>query len=192
MRRIVNTLALIFELIADQLVSWWVLYCPCICLRVKTDDALCRLPLYFEAKIVFILWLTLPRFKGATYLYEQVVAPYLSEYEGHIDHHLDNIGRAASAGLEHARAAGAQHVREHSVKMLTTIAGLVSPNASEPLPTVAEAAEQAGDSPPAPAEGGGRSRSRSASKRRGGAAEYDVDDDAEPAESAQEIRQRRK
>jgi len=180
-------------MVADQLVSWCVtaVSAPASCYSICTK--LRRLPLYFEAKIVFILWLTLPRFKGATYLYEQVVAPYLSEYENHIDQHLDNIGRAASAGLEHARAAGAQHVREHSVKMLTTIAGLVSPNASTSVPTLTEGDETEADSPPiAPPLAEGRGRTRSASKRSSGKVEYDVDEDAIVETDAFELRQRRK
>ena len=118
----------------------------------------------------------------------------MSEYEGHIDHHLDNIGRAASAGLEHARAAGAQHVREHSVKMLTTIAGLVSPNGSAPVPTLTERSEQeaADDAAPSQDLAEARGRSRSSSKRQSSAVEYDIDADAVSEEDAQELRQRRK
>jgi len=137
---------------------------------------------------VLILWLTLPRFKGATYLYEQVVAPYLSEYEGHIDQHLDSIGRAASAGLEQARAAGAQHVREHSVKMLTTIAGLVSPqgSGSTRAPALQESYEEESEATPA------QPRARSAGKREQQAAEIDVDLDALDDTDASQLRQRRK
>ncbi len=64
----------VFELFGDRLISW--------------------LPLYYEAKIAFVIWLTLPQFRGATILYNSVVQRYIVQYEPQIDRHIDETTRA--------------------------------------------------------------------------------------------------
>jgi hypothetical protein len=49
--RIVNTVFVLFEIFADALISW--------------------LPLYFEAKLAFVVWLTF--YNGASVLYDRIV-----------------------------------------------------------------------------------------------------------------------
>jgi hypothetical protein len=44
-----------------------------------------------ELKVVFILWLTLPRFQGALRIYSYVIKPYFEKYENDIDHHIATV-----------------------------------------------------------------------------------------------------
>ena len=47
------------------------------------------LPMYNEAKVVFVLWLWHPRTQGAAYVYSTLLAPLLQKHENDIDSKLD-------------------------------------------------------------------------------------------------------
>ena len=63
----------ILELFGDVLISW--------------------LPLYYESKILFIIWLSLPGTKGAEKLYSNLIEPYFHQYEDHIDAHAEIVSQ---------------------------------------------------------------------------------------------------
>ncbi|KAH9114561.1 hypothetical protein AeMF1_011353 [Aphanomyces euteiches] len=47
------------------------------------------IPLYYEAKVCMIAWLALPRFRGASQIYDALVAPSFVKYEKTLDEHID-------------------------------------------------------------------------------------------------------
>ncbi len=94
-RRIVNTVFTVFEMVGDSLVSW--------------------LPLYWEAKIGFVLWLTL--FGGAGRLYNSLVRMLLERYEHVIDSHVSNLQNAAAERVSDVAAQGMQQVRSRSTQI---------------------------------------------------------------------------
>lgn len=47
--------------------------------------AWCRIPLYYELKLAFILWLVLPSTRGAEVLYKEVIWKLLHEYAAKFD-----------------------------------------------------------------------------------------------------------
>lgn len=49
------------------------------------------LPFYYELKLAFILWLQLPQFRGAKYLYLAYIKPILTENESFIDSQINNL-----------------------------------------------------------------------------------------------------
>ena len=59
----------------------------------KTDPdlctSLCRLPFYYEAKVLFVLYLWHPKTQGALYLYAAYVQPFLLGHEGQIDNYMN-------------------------------------------------------------------------------------------------------
>eukprot|EP00636_Phaeomonas_parva_P018208 CAMPEP_0118882432 /NCGR_PEP_ID=MMETSP1163-20130328/21686_1 /TAXON_ID=124430 /ORGANISM="Phaeomonas parva, Strain CCMP2877" /LENGTH=143 /DNA_ID=CAMNT_0006819493 /DNA_START=188 /DNA_END=616 /DNA_ORIENTATION=+ len=69
------------------------------------------LPLYYEGKVFFILWLVLPRFQGAALLFDRLVLPALLRYEEDIDARISDVGkevrhRASEAATVLAARAG--------------------------------------------------------------------------------------
>jgi receptor expression-enhancing protein 1/2/3/4 len=50
-----------------------------------------RLPLYHEAKVVFVVYLWHPRFRGATSIYNTTVRPLLRKNEAFIDRKLAEL-----------------------------------------------------------------------------------------------------
>ena len=95
---IVNTVFTVGELFADQLLTW--------------------VPLYYELKIAFVAWLVLPRFKGASVLYEKFLAPYLARHEAAIDAHIDTALRKARAASASITERGVQEVRKRSIDLV--------------------------------------------------------------------------
>lgn len=61
------------------------------------------LPLYNEAKLLFVIWLWHPRTKGAVALYHSSLQPMLSQYESTIDDQLSDVqGLVSSAFHNHS------------------------------------------------------------------------------------------
>jgi hypothetical protein len=103
---VIQTLFTAFELVADRLVSW--------------------LPLYYEAKILFVCWLALPAFRGASVLYHGVVARYLELYEPDIDRHLEAAGARLGELADGVRGTVAAHVRQKSGLIFSAATQLVA------------------------------------------------------------------
>ena len=95
---IVNTVFTVGELFSDQLLAW--------------------LPLYYECKIAFVARLVLPRFKGASVLYEKFLAPYLARHEAAIDSRIDEAGRKVRAFSSSITERGVQEVRKRSIDLV--------------------------------------------------------------------------
>ncbi|KAK4768695.1 hypothetical protein SAY87_003836 [Trapa incisa] len=61
----------VFERIGDAFVSW--------------------IPMYSEAKLVFVIYLWFPKTKGATYVYDAFFRPYVAKHESYIDRNLSEL-----------------------------------------------------------------------------------------------------
>ncbi len=97
------------ELFGDVLISW--------------------MPFYFESKIIFIVWLSLPGTRGADKLYDKVIEPYLHHYEEHIDAHTEIVSQHISASVKNVRAASLGFIKSKSVEILSSTTQLIA-NAS--------------------------------------------------------------
>ena len=49
------------------------------------------MPLYYEAKLVFVIWLWYPASKGAVGLYTHTLQPFLAAHEASIDRQLAEL-----------------------------------------------------------------------------------------------------
>merc|ERR1711935_829559 len=74
----------------DNLLMYWIIYGLSIVLEFFFGFILTMIPLYFEMKILFVVWLQLPQTQGAKYLYLKFIEPVLTTNESAIDHMLDN------------------------------------------------------------------------------------------------------
>merc|ERR1719408_825918 len=68
-----------------QWLTYWVLYSLFSQVEYLLADVFFWLPLYYELKLALILWLHLPYFSGATWLYGAHIAPFLQAHQGTID-----------------------------------------------------------------------------------------------------------
>ena len=89
------------EMIVDQIGSWF--------------------PFYFEAKVLFIFWLILPQFEGATVLYHHLIEPYLVIYEEDIDNTLHQVRTRANSQVELFRENGVAFLKAKSTEVLAMV-----------------------------------------------------------------------
>jgi len=83
----------------DETTRWlqyWMIFVALSQLEFVFDGIGAYLPLYFEAKLLFVLWLCVGRFKGATYLCEKYVEPLLIAHQGKIDEQISLVTSRAS------------------------------------------------------------------------------------------------
>lgn len=102
---------------AEWLMYWAVMSCF-TAFEIFGDKFVSWLPFYYEAKIVFIFWLVLPRFKGAVTLYRKVLQPTLEKYEDDIDKQLDMVNAEAARRGGQLGSMGLEAVRRHSASLL--------------------------------------------------------------------------
>lgn len=51
------------------------------------------LPLYYPFKFTFILWLSLPKFKGADVIYQKLIVPTFKQQESAVDDALRKVDK---------------------------------------------------------------------------------------------------
>lgn len=82
------------------------------------DRILSWVPLYYEAKVALLIWLVTPYFKGATKIYDRLLAPYLHQYEKDIDGHLENVKHRSAKELGNLGVLGMRQLRSQSNELM--------------------------------------------------------------------------
>ncbi|XP_055378291.1 uncharacterized protein LOC129610009 [Condylostylus longicornis] len=75
-----------------EYVKWmmyWIVFAFFTCIETFTDIFLSWLPLYYEVKVIVVLWLLNPATKGSSVLYRKFVHPMLTRREQEIDEYLN-------------------------------------------------------------------------------------------------------
>ena len=103
---VIYTLIQIFEMLGDLILSWF--------------------PLYYEIKLAFMIWLTLPIFRGASTIYHNVLAPYLIRYESKIDEGLDGMWSQVEETAGVLKTDGVRLARSNSAAIFSRAQELVS------------------------------------------------------------------
>ena len=116
------------NIMTQWLMYWIVMACYTVC-EVCFETLLFGaswFPFYYECKVAFILWLTLPQFRGATIIYKRFLAPTLETYESDIDGHLDVARKRVSKELSKGAGAAGEFVRKRGSSILAAGSRLVS------------------------------------------------------------------
>ena len=81
--------------------QYWMIFVAFSQIEFLFDMIGAYVPLYFEAKLLFVLWLSTTRFQGATLLCEKYVKPFLKTHESKIDEQIAFVSaRAANFKVE--------------------------------------------------------------------------------------------
>jgi len=78
----------------EQLTHWtlyWVVMATFYSVSKIADIFISWLPLYYEAKVLFTIYIMVPQTKGAAYLYVSFLQPFLDAHEEEIDLRLNNF-----------------------------------------------------------------------------------------------------
>eukprot|EP01053_Blabericola_migrator_P000358 Blabericola_migrator_1__357@NODE_108_length_14046_cov_203_246656_g96_i0_p6_GENE_NODE_108_length_14046_cov_203_246656_g96_i0NODE_108_length_14046_cov_203_246656_g96_i0_p6_ORF_typecomplete_len203_score27_57TB2_DP1_HVA22/PF03134_19/2_6e29_NODE_108_length_14046_cov_203_246656_g96_i01325513863 len=93
---------------AQQWLSYWVVYAAFSFIEIFGDFVLFWIPFYYILKLLFLFWLFLPQYQGATVVYQNVLRPLLQQHR----HRIDNvIERVTSVGLQEPQDVADQTVR---------------------------------------------------------------------------------
>ena len=65
----------------------------CVYIYIYVYVYVCRIPIWYDVKLVFVAWLVLPQFKGAAFLYNRFVREQIKKYNGHTSHHKSPNGK---------------------------------------------------------------------------------------------------
>ncbi|KAI9094998.1 TB2/DP1, HVA22 family-domain-containing protein [Phlyctochytrium arcticum] len=69
----------------DRWLIHWIVMASFTIAEIAGDTLLFWVPLYYEFKLLIILWLVLPYSQGSLYLYKNFLQPTLAKHEGDID-----------------------------------------------------------------------------------------------------------
>eukprot|EP00041_Stephanoeca_diplocostata_P016349 m.321583 g.321583 ORF g.321583 m.321583 type:complete len:201 (+) comp20337_c0_seq7:228-830(+) len=85
--------------------KYWTVYSFFMVAEIFLDFFAALLPLYYEFKVVFILYLMLPQFKGSDTVFNGYLAPLLKEHEDTIE---DNVGNLKARAMDKATGFGTE------------------------------------------------------------------------------------
>ncbi|XP_010249084.1 PREDICTED: protein HVA22-like isoform X2 [Nelumbo nucifera] len=70
----------------EQWLAYWILYSFLTLAEMVFQTILAWMPIWYDMKLLLVLWLVLPQFRGATFIYERFVREQLSKYTGNKTH----------------------------------------------------------------------------------------------------------
>eukprot|EP00803_Ostreobium_quekettii_P006640 evm.model.scf_3238.2 EVM.evm.TU.scf_3238.2 scf_3238:7083-9310(+) len=68
-----------------QWLTYWVVYAVFMTLDVFAGELLGWIPLFYEMKLLFIIWMIVPQFKGAKVMYDNYIKPFLTKHASRFD-----------------------------------------------------------------------------------------------------------
>ncbi|XP_040988792.1 HVA22-like protein e [Juglans microcarpa x Juglans regia] len=72
----------------QQWLAYWILYSFLTLMEMLFQPILEWIPIWYDVKLLFVIWLVLPQFQGAAFLYERFVREQINKYRsGASDHH---------------------------------------------------------------------------------------------------------
>ncbi|URE37855.1 TB2/DP1, HVA22 family [Musa troglodytarum] len=64
----------------DQWLAYWILYSLLTLVEMVAEPVLYWIPVWYQMKVIFVAWLVLPHFRGASFMYERFVREQLIKY----------------------------------------------------------------------------------------------------------------
>ena len=71
--------------------TYWVVYGLFTVFDTFTSFLINRIPFYYTFKLAFLIWMFMPNFKGAIYIYNICIGPLFRKYEGKFDKGVQKI-----------------------------------------------------------------------------------------------------
>jgi|SaaInlStandDraft_7_1057024.scaffolds.fasta_scaffold36367_1 receptor expression-enhancing protein 1/2/3/4 len=90
---------------------YWIILALFSVVEFWLDLLVSWIPMYYELKVGFLLWLQMPAFRGAEYLYVTYVEPYFAKHEETLDDLTskastlvrDSAARASKLAVDHGK-----------------------------------------------------------------------------------------
>lgn len=75
----------------EQWLAYWILYSILTLLEMLFQPVLEWIPIWYDIKLAFVVWLVLPQFRGAAFIYRKFVRDQIRKY-GLVDRHIHHKG----------------------------------------------------------------------------------------------------
>ncbi|KAH9982336.1 TB2/DP1, HVA22 family-domain-containing protein [Lactifluus volemus] len=112
----------------ERWASYWTVIGAFVAFEYCTEWCLSWLPFYWEMRTVFLLFLSLPQFKGSTYVYKAYLEPFLIQNESDIDASIASA-RDETVHFIHSRLSSLWDIL-YSLLSKTPITSKMSPGAT--------------------------------------------------------------
>ncbi|GAB9472498.1 Membrane protein [Globisporangium polare] len=89
-----------------QWLTYWVVYGLCTSMETVSARLISWLPGYYLTKMLVLIWMMLPKTKGAMIMYRTVFYPLLKQYEPYVDQKLLDAQAAAKGSVVSMQKAG--------------------------------------------------------------------------------------
>jgi len=139
------------ELLRNWLM-YWVVYGIFSTLESYSDKGLSWVPLYYPLKLAFLMWCFLPKYNGATKLFQGVLRPVLKSHEGNIEELHQSVHVATTETVEatvRVLRDSTQHIRRISYQWMSA-ATATRPATGASVTVTASGAATATVVPPTP------------------------------------------
>ncbi|KAF7072781.1 hypothetical protein CFC21_077868 [Triticum aestivum] len=80
-----------------QWLAYWIIYSFIALFEMAAEQVLYWIPLWYELKLLFVAWLVLPQFRGASFIYEKFVREQIRKH-GVMLHEHHGHGHGHDAG----------------------------------------------------------------------------------------------
>jgi len=127
-----------------QWTMYWVVYVMFLNMEFLVDTTFFWFPLYYPAKLFFLLWCFLPQFRGATWVFERVVQPLLGKHEDTIDASMEEVAELVKEAQGRMRSNSEQllvNIRSRSTQYLFSRIKKTSSHSSSRVGVVGHAEE---------------------------------------------------
>ena len=101
-----------------QWLTFWIVCTYFTFIEMFGDTLLSWLPLYYEAKIILLIWLAAPQFQGAAKIYDKLLYPYLYHYEKEIDEAIVQMKHQSLQQLNELGKLGLSCIRKKSENLI--------------------------------------------------------------------------
>jgi len=113
-----------------QWLTYWIVYGFFSLLESFTDMMLYWIPMYHLWKIALLVWCFLPSTRGAQYMFDHFISPFLKKHEHHIDGARTFTGREVNQASEELKGDLANVAKEVSGSVRRKIVEAAIDNAS--------------------------------------------------------------
>ncbi|CAI9113131.1 OLC1v1013674C1 [Oldenlandia corymbosa var. corymbosa] len=79
----------------EQWLAYWILYSFLTLVEILFQPILEWIPIWYDVKLAFILWLVLPQFRGAAFIYEKFVRDKIIKRYGVISQHVQSVSNSS-------------------------------------------------------------------------------------------------
>ncbi|KAF1324627.1 Membrane protein, partial [Globisporangium splendens] len=93
-----------------QWLTYWVVYGLCTSMETVSSRLMSWMPGYYMTKMLFLIWMMLPKTKGAMIMYRVVFYPLLKQYEPYVDRKLLDAQRTAQDSVTSLQKAGKEAI----------------------------------------------------------------------------------